>query len=155
MPNRSTVSPHEWQKALWIWHDAYPEGDAYASGWFRYRFDVEAPCSAWLYVTAKGGFVLHLNGVRIAEEESSANYRYDVGDRLRTGTNVIAIFAQCERDTPTFSIPKERARDSVRPVRRTQTGGSPATSISCQDNTPRPKSLPTASLAAKRAAMGR
>ncbi len=121
MSNRSNDHPHEWQKALWIWHETYPEGEAYASGWFRHRFSLDAPRSGWLYVAAKGGFVLHLNGSEIAREESSANYQYVLDELLRPGTNVIAIFAECERDTPTglLVIGSVQERDGSRRVMHT------------------------------------
>ncbi len=85
----------------WIWHDEGPGQEGYGSGFFRYNFEATAISSGWLYVSAKGGFVLFVNGKQVADEEPVANYTYDVGELLRSGTNVIAISARCERDTPT------------------------------------------------------
>jgi sialidase-1 len=95
------MSEHRWQNAVWIWHDEPPVADGYFAAFFRGRITVANPRSAWIYVAAKGGFVLHINGREIADEEPCANYRYDVSEALCDGQNVIALSARCERDTPT------------------------------------------------------
>lgn len=95
------MSEHPWQHAVWIWHDEPPVTAGYFAAFFRGRFEVANRQSGWIYVAAKGGFNLHVNGRKVADEEASANYRYDVTGSLREGVNVIAIAARCESDAPT------------------------------------------------------
>ena len=91
---------HKWKDALWIWHDEVPPAGEYRRGWFRYGFHIGKVHSAWLYVSANGGFALHINGRTVSREQPSANYRYDITPFLVDGANVIALDAECEPDVP-------------------------------------------------------
>jgi alpha-L-rhamnosidase len=85
----------------WIW---YPEGDPAAGApagtrYFRRTFDLTSvPAGARLVMTGDDGFTAWVNGTEVGGREPDPNlenWRHpivvDVTDRLRTGTNTIAV----------------------------------------------------------------
>ena len=89
--------PRQW-KAKWIWPSMAPDDESNVYAYFRKTFDLEQePTSHRLFVSADRFYQVFLNGVRIGDgpPPSAPWYHYydeyDLSNRLRKGTNCIAV----------------------------------------------------------------
>ena len=78
----------------WIWSHARAGADEEA--WFQRTLELaQAPRKATLYAVADDGFEAYLNGVLVAAGEGTEKtQQVDVSERVRAGTNVLALWAR-------------------------------------------------------------
>lgn len=92
----------------WIWStkDAATKAPA-GSVYFRRGFDVEAPQSATLEMTADNRYEVFLNGRNVGAGESwQTRTRYDLSPLLIPGRNVVAVLATNDGEDPAGLVAK-------------------------------------------------
>jgi lysophospholipase L1-like esterase len=92
----------------WIWStkDAATKAPA-GSVYFRRGFDVEAPQSATLEITADNRYEVFLNGRNVGAGESwQTRTRYDLSPLLIPGRNVVAVLATNDGEDPAGLVAK-------------------------------------------------